>query len=722
MEELGALITPEQQASLDLAGDAVDNLIGLFSSGLKKAVAELGPYILAFVYTIEDAVKAAGGLDNIMAKLGAVVRYALNVAIIMAFVGGIRLIYTGIVNAQAAFILFNTIVKRSPLFLLVAAAAALAQYFGVDVAGAVGKVFDITDNLGKANTKIAEEAKKIKEENGKSADAVKRGNAEAEKAAANALKALDNTIKKMESENKFMKDKIGLSEQEAAVQKIIRDEQDKLAAVGAKMSVTQLARLTALAEESQELKSQAAFTDTMKALQDDILLLTTAEGVEREKISALLGLEKSMKREATADEKKALDAAIQRKEVLKSIGEQEQQYVKFFDKNLKVAIGLGEKLLQLDIDLAKARENIAKAKETDDIKRAQDTYNAIQATYTGEVLAAADSYSEIGDLHGAFNRKLNALDDVRKRLKADSFLYEFSKRQGMLDAMDQAEKKFEAQYEAEKTAFNIRIAEQEKSLRLSNLQIIRTAELDAARTKYADLAVMEQQHQQALTDIQYQAVQDRVSMELMANQQILSQKISAQDQTVLQAQGANERQKAIVNERLQFEKKSDTEKAAFAIDQGAQMFSALGAQNKEAFEVAKAFNIANAIMNTYMAATKALATYPPPFNFIAMGAAVAMGLAQVAQIRSQQYSGRALGGPVMGGQPYLVGESGPELFTPATTGSITRNGDLGGGGTTNVTFNIQANDTTGFDQLLTSRRGLITTIIADAQLERGRRA
>jgi hypothetical protein len=76
----------------------------------------------------------------------------------------------------------------------------------------------------------------------------------------------------------------------------------------------------------------------------------------------------------------------------------------------------------------------------------------------------------------------------------------------------------------------------------------------------------------------------------------------------------------------------------------------------------------------------------------------------------------------MGNQPYLVGENGPELFTPATSGGITRNDQLGGGGTTNVTFNIVANDTAGFDQLLTSRRGLITTIIADAQLERGRRS
>jgi SLT domain-containing protein len=97
-------------------------------------------------------------------------------------------------------------------------------------------------------------------------------------------------------------------------------------------------------------------------------------------------------------------------------------------------------------------------------------------------------------------------------------------------------------------------------------------------------------------------------------------------------------------------------------------------------------------------------------------------MAQVSAIRSQQYSGRALGGPVMGNKPYIVGERGPEVFTPATSGSITPNNQLTGGGSTNVTFVIQAVDTAGFDQLLTSRKGLITQIISDAQLERGRRA
>lgn len=183
-----------------------------------------------------------------------------------------------------------------------------------------------------------------------------------------------------------------------------------------------------------------------------------------------------------------------------------------------------------------------------------------------------------------------------------------------------------------------------------------------------------------------------------------------------------ETQKAMAKEGADFEKKSALEKTQFGIEQGANLFATLGQQNRQAFEASKAMNIAMAIMNTYMGATKALATYPWPFGLIAAAAAVAAGMAQVGAIRSQQYTGRATGGPVASGTPYIVGEQGRELFVPSTAGTIIPNGKMdGAGGGTTVNFNITANDTQGFDDLLIKRRGLITQVIRDAQLERGQR-
>ena len=49
---------------------------------------------------------------------------------------------------------------------------------------------------------------------------------------------------------------------------------------------------------------------------------------------------------------------------------------------------------------------------------------------------------------------------------------------------------------------------------------------------------------------------------------------------------------------------------------------------------------------------------------------------------------RAEGGPVKGGQSYIVGERGPEMFTPGSSGMITPNHALGG--STNVIVNVDA--------------------------------
>lgn len=46
--------------------------------------------------------------------------------------------------------------------------------------------------------------------------------------------------------------------------------------------------------------------------------------------------------------------------------------------------------------------------------------------------------------------------------------------------------------------------------------------------------------------------------------------------------------------------------------------------------------------------------------------------------------GKAGGGPVSGGMPYLVGEQGPEIFMPNTSGSIVPNGKWGRGGDTYI--------------------------------------
>jgi phage-related minor tail protein len=49
---------------------------------------------------------------------------------------------------------------------------------------------------------------------------------------------------------------------------------------------------------------------------------------------------------------------------------------------------------------------------------------------------------------------------------------------------------------------------------------------------------------------------------------------------------------------------------------------------------------------------------------------------------------RAIGGSVSRGSPYMVGERGPEMFIPNSSGSIVPNDKMGGGSTNNIVVNV----------------------------------
>ena len=303
-----------------------------------------------------------------------------------------------------------------------------------------------------------------------------------------------------------------------------------------------------------------------------------------------------------------------------------------------------------------------------------------------------------------------AIQNDREQLGIKQAIYEFTRQQTDLEKINRG-------LSLQKSLGGSEDLTKEYNKDLEALKLSQIAANTATEEALRQRLELTAQYNQKMQDLELKRIETVLMADRSANATLLSEK----DKQILQQIGANEKQKTATDARIEFEKKSEFDKTQFGIQQAANLFTTLGAYNKRAFEAAKAFNIANAIMNTFTAATAQL-KLPPPFGYIAAAAVVAAGLAQVAQIRAQTYSGRALGGPVMGGKSYVVGEKGPELFTPSTTGNITRNSDIGGGGVTNVNFTIVANDTTGFDQLLASRKGVIQQIISDAMLEKGRRS
>ena len=87
-------------------------------------------------------------------------------------------------------------------------------------------------------------------------------------------------------------------------------------------------------------------------------------------------------------------------------------------------------------------------------------------------------------------------------------------------------------------------------------------------------------------------------------------------------------------------------------------------------------------------------------------------------------AGLARGGVATGNTPYMVGEKGPELFIPSTTGRVVPNNQLGGGGVTvvqniNVTTGVQQTVRAEIANLLPQISNAAKSAVADARMRGG---
>ncbi len=126
---------------------------------------------------------------------------------------------------------------------------------------------------------------------------------------------------------------------------------------------------------------------------------------------------------------------------------------------------------------------------------------------------------------------------------------------------------------------------------------------------------------------------------------------------------------------------SGADRVSIAADIGGQVTGEMAKHSKKAFALNKAFNIAKAMVNTFTAATTALAELGPIAGPIAAGAITAMGLMNVSAIARQKPQGFESGGRIgqsqniiefgernkpevleFGGQNYLLGGNGGAVF------------------------------------------------------------
>jgi hypothetical protein len=696
-----------------------------------------------------------GGITGAFDKLNKTMRANVFVAIVAAIIMIGQKIYESMIAPLRQFGIESGIIARLMAENLINGLIRVLEAT-VSIVPAIGKLITDAFTPGKKITESWNEIDKIYENIlgrrtiklvsddemarvNKAYDAVKQGGQAAaeqedlrkEAAAAlskqqrEALKALDDYTAGLKRSADEQRDIVLLGRREAEVRKAIQEQQDKLQVVGQSLSRNQRDQITNAIKLKQQYEDIASTQQTFKAIGDQITLNSIADTRERDKQSRLLQYQATVSKEIFAANRDNLTALIQQEQLTADLN---QYKVAMRDIDLEIANiqirdvrerEIQNELTQLQLQLgrevfaitgkqieAKVRERNLQRLINEELGKAKNLALGTFGNLAAEIKKTEEAYA------GARLEARKVWDQIRQGKDMDEALAK-SQQDRMLLEKSQAIQTL--QLEAEK--FRLIGFYQGEAF---NLRQIEYKQIEALRE--SDLLDVDK-YEQAKANIQLRY------MDLMAEAR--KKDIEQQTRLRLAADGnimggiklTTEEQKRIASERADFEMKTDYQKTQFVLENGATIFNALGAQNKKAFEAAKALNIATALMNTYRAATVALATYPFPFNLVAAAASVALGMAQVAAIRSQTYSGRALGGGVMSNQSYIVGERGPELFTPTNSGSITRNSDLAGmAGTTNVNFTIVANDTTGFDQLLASRKGVIQQIISDAMLEKGRRS
>ena len=114
---------------------------------------------------------------------------------------------------------------------------------------------------------------------------------------------------------------------------------------------------------------------------------------------------------------------------------------------------------------------------------------------------------------------------------------------------------------------------------------------------------------------------------------------------------------------------------------------------------------------------------------IAIQAAITFAIKKAASMFTFGIPFFADGGQIAKAQPAIVGEEGPELFVPNSSGKIIPNDQLqttsnlqGGAKPVQVVFNVNAIDSNSFQETLSEQRDTIVGIINEAMMDKGRPA
>lgn len=279
-------------------------------------------------------------------------------------------------------------------------------------------------------------------------------------------------------------------------------------------------------------------------------------------------------------------------------------------KDLDFKLRLAQAEGKSDEELLKIKERNSKktnAQIYEEIKVAREKLKALREVDLGVMASSRDEYNELVKTNLAKRKEVvKNIQDLRGEIKAN--------QQNLLIDKTEFENK---DVEITKKSNEVKVKEREKLE-----EILLSPRIEG------DLADLERQQAKKEKEIALDEEYRQIALDRYKKQ---GEELIAQEKVVQDA-------------KIQAVKNGfDT------IGNLAQLFAGKSEKaQKRAFEIQKAANIANTLIDTYQSATssyKSLAGIPyvgPALGFIAAGAAVAAGLANVKNIASQQFGDRTL--------------------------------------------------------------------------------
>ena len=409
---------------------------------------------------------------------------------------------------------------------------------------------------------------------------------------------------------------------------------------------------------------------------DDIKELVGGVSEEQKKLNAQVD-------QQVALENEKLDELNNQDNILKSQGKTEKEILQYKVAQIEAAQLVGE--IQLKNDYITKENQIAAAKRNHDYLKTfldfvtfpQKKLTEFFFTFVNQAISVLNKIPGVDIAVFNVDKILKNFDGINTKIA--NLIFDPKETTSKADAVIKEHKKGLNKLENDKQGLLLQIKnidnEEIKSNKAKNDKIAE----DKKAADEKEKTEAEKRRQELIDNAnelnEALAESDKARQKQKEDQAAADEKMRAEG---LEKLKEDARKQLEINKQLQEQKFNAVKDGLSTISNLAELFAGKSRkQQQTAFNIQKGVNIASAVIDTYKAANLALASSPPPFSFIAAGAAITAGLLNVKKIASTKFDS--------GGTP-----SAEKPANPASPGSvITPNFNIVGNNGTNQLKQLQ---------------------------------